>query len=355
MQIEHCHRSTPSSRLGAAIDAALRCADDPDEALTRVLPAATVAAGAAGATLWTRHPDADGFHALATVGSPHTSGATNDSRLTVELGPPNRVLAIIELHGVTDGDGQADEATLADELRRLHPLAVSADALRRLRQLQSATAEAMHDLVDVLTLISGAADAILSDDDPRATVERIHACIEHAAQIAGGRRTRTEGSADIAAACDDIRRLLEPTFRPGAHLKVTVNRDLPRAAIDQSQLRQILVNLVLNARDAVHSNGTVTIAASPGGRPDANGQSPVRLTVHDTGPGITKADLPHIFTPFFTTKEHGTGLGLAAVRRIVTAHGGTIDVQSSPQGTRFTLNLPTHADPLRPDLRAATA
>ena len=161
-------------------------------------------------------------------------------------------------------------------------------------------------------------------------------------------------AAKLTSAGADLRRLLEPTFGPEATLTVTVDPQLPPAAIDPGQLLQVLVNLVLNARDALAGNGTVTVTAAQSTETNPTGQDQIRLTAQDAGGGIPRAEPAHIFKPFFTTKEHGTGLGLAAVRRIVTAHGGTIGVQSSPEGTRFTLTLPSHTEPLRPDLRAAT-
>jgi signal transduction histidine kinase len=115
---------------------------------------------------------------------------------------------------------------------------------------------------------------------------------------------------------------------------------------DAVQLEQVLLNLLINARQAMLGRGgSLTIKGSSG---DADGE--VRLQIIDTGPGIPEKVLPRIFEPFFTTKgatrrgeARGTGLGLAICREIIIHHGGRIDVSSEPgRGTTFTIHLPGH-------------
>jgi hypothetical protein len=107
------------------------------------------------------------------------------------------------------------------------------------------------------------------------------------------------------------------------------------ATFDPVQMRQVLANLVLNARDAMPEGGTITISAGsePGPR--------VRITVADTGSGISADVLPHIFEALFTTKRSGTGLGLAVVRQLVEGNGGTLEVETKiGAGTAFHVVLP---------------
>jgi signal transduction histidine kinase len=115
-----------------------------------------------------------------------------------------------------------------------------------------------------------------------------------------------------------------------------------RVSCDPDQLRQVAWNLVANAGQACRAAGrpgAVRVVCGPA--PDGG----ATLTVEDDGPGIPPAERERIFTPFFTTKAGGTGLGLAVVQRIVDAHGGSVEVDSAPgRGARFTVRLPAGAD-----------
>ena len=118
----------------------------------------------------------------------------------------------------------------------------------------------------------------------------------------------------------------------------------PRIAADAAQLQQVVVNLVVNAVQAMPTGGTLTIGTdtTPAG---------VTLSVEDTGLGMSEEMHSQIFMPFFTTKDvgKGTGLGLSVVQGIVSAHEGKIDVSSAPgKGTRFDVFLPAHQAAAQP-------
>jgi signal transduction histidine kinase len=124
--------------------------------------------------------------------------------------------------------------------------------------------------------------------------------------------------------------------RAGIQVSSILSPDLPDIHADASQLHQVLVNLVVNGIQAMPEGGTLTIETHV--TPDF-----VSLSVADTGCGMTDEVREKLFTPFFTTKDidQGTGLGLAVVHGIVTAHRGTILVESAPgQGARFEVRLP---------------
>jgi signal transduction histidine kinase len=116
--------------------------------------------------------------------------------------------------------------------------------------------------------------------------------------------------------------------------------NLSQAHAGAQQLEQVLVNLYLNAIDAMPDGGTLTVRV--GTVPDASGNANLVITVADTGFGIDRADLPKIFLPFFSAKKSkGLGLGLSICDRIIRNHGGRIEVDSElSSGTSFRIHLP---------------
>jgi len=107
---------------------------------------------------------------------------------------------------------------------------------------------------------------------------------------------------------------------------------------DEDLLRQVLLNLILNAIDAMPEGGRLCVSAAAPEQPS----EALILTVSDTGPGIPSDIVPRLFDPFFTTKDKGTGLGLSIVQNAVAAHGGTIRVKTDSHGTAFIVHLPKH-------------
>src|SRR5438309_3191393 len=155
---------------------------------------------------------------------------------------------------------------------------------------------------------------------------------------------------------DTVRELLD-FMRPelaaaGVQLELSLSPELPRVLADAAQLRQLLLNLVRNAREAMPSGGRLRVTTrgmeadgSPGGRAEPEGRSigagSVSVEVRDTGSGIPPERMQRIFDPFFTTKERGTGLGLAMAQEIAQEHAGQLTCDSVPgSGTIFTLRLP---------------
>ncbi len=160
---------------------------------------------------------------------------------------------------------------------------------------------------------------------------------------------------DLEMVATDLAKVIEEMidfYGPTGHaasidIKTFIPADLPMVLMDRELFKQALLNLILNAEQAMPTGGELTIQAAR-----ENSSPPmVCLTFIDTGNGIKPEVLARVFQPFFSTKQGGSGLGLATTKRIVEAHGGSIEVQSEVgRGTKFTLCLrlaPTQLQLLR--------
>jgi two-component system sensor histidine kinase HydH len=125
---------------------------------------------------------------------------------------------------------------------------------------------------------------------------------------------------------------LENNIKINANLSPGI-KDSP---LDQDRINQALLNLYLNAIEAMEDGGALSVSLSE--NKDSEG---IKIVISDTGNGIDKKDLDHIFDPYFTTKQSGTGLGLAIVHKIISSHKGEVKVSSEPdRGTIVTISLP---------------
>ena len=212
-----------------------------------------------------------------------------------------------------------------------------------------------HDFNNVLTTIHASACLLREDleaGDPRAEdVDAILHASEAAAditrQLLSFSRERQEQPrpSDVDAAVASMHGMLRRLVGPQVRLEVQVTGEGAWAMMEPGHVQQIVMNLVVNARDAVGDRGTIRIDV----RPEAGEQGgSVALSVADDGTGMDEATIAHIFEPFFTTKAEGkgTGLGLATVYGIVGRAGGSIDVESAPgRGSVFRVALPAVAPP----------
>ena len=136
---------------------------------------------------------------------------------------------------------------------------------------------------------------------------------------------------DLNAIVGEVAWLLRSdTILRHVSMSLELARDLPRVRGDRVQLQQVVLNLVLNGLEAMREPhaGARTLVI----RTARDGADALRVTVQDSGPGIAEKDLGHIFEPLYTTKSEGLGMGLAIVRTIVRAHGGTVGAENNPQG-----------------------
>ena len=155
---------------------------------------------------------------------------------------------------------------------------------------------------------------------------------------------------DLNALVHELEKMLGATFPKTINFVLHLQPDLPLAKADRSQIHQVLLNLCVNARDAMPNDGTITLATGVTAGDElreyfsgVNAERYVFVRVIDTGTGISKRVKPHIFEPFYTTKERGkgTGLGLSVVYGVVNNHRGFVQVESEPgRGTTFSVYLP---------------
>ena len=153
--------------------------------------------------------------------------------------------------------------------------------------------------------------------------------------------------------------LLGPLFHGPRRIEISVEDDVGYVRADPHQLEQVLLNLAINARDAMPKGGVLSIRATRRARAsDSRSMPMICISVADDGEGMPQLVLDQIFEPFFTTKQdgRGTGLGLPSVQRIVDHLGGRIEVESAPgEGTTFRLYLPAVSEPqVHPEALAAT-
>ena len=234
---------------------------------------------------------------------------------------------------------------------------------QKMQALGQLTGGIAHDFNNILTAIIGFSDLLLqkhSPDDPSfSDIMQIKGNAQKAASLVGqlltfSRKTPIQTKLIyVHDALVDLTPLLQRSLAPLSSLKLEMKKNLGCIRLDPNQLTQILLNLAVNAKDAMNKGGILKIAVTreqvKKARNFANTILPcgdyIKITASDNGSGIPANVMPHIFDPFFTTKEKskesGTGLGLSTVYGIITSAGGYIGVDSELNvGTTFTIFLP---------------
>ena len=251
---------------------------------------------------------------------------------------------------------------------------------QRLESLGMLAGGLAHDFNNLLAVILGNSRLVLGSlprESPLAgKLREIRSAAEHAADltdqmlIAAGKRSQVRASIDLAGLVDGLLDLCRRSLPANATLRSELARDVPPVEGDAVQLRQVVLNLVTNAGEALAGEaGIVSLRVGRArfeaadltgaiGAPDLAAGEYVCLEVSDTGMGIAAENQARLFEPFFTTKFTGRGLGLAAVLGIVRSHRGAIQLESHPgAGARFRVLLPLQAEGTRsepvPSERAA--
>jgi len=204
-----------------------------------------------------------------------------------------------------------------------------------------------HDFNNQLVAVKGYATLLLeripAGAHEREDLDQIVLAAERAAALAralltiGSRQSGQPSELSLAEVLDELALLLGHVAAQGIELEIEVEPDLPAIRFDRCELERIVLNLALNARDAMPGGGLITISATRSGR------GTVLLRIADTGAGIDPANMPRLFDPFFSTKEPGagSGLGLSIVRDLAAGHGAHVAVSSFPgAGTAVSLYFP---------------
>ena len=254
--------------------------------------------------------------------------------------------------GVRTDDGEALGVVMVardiTERRAMERHLQHEERLSVVGKLAATVAHEINNPIGVVSLYSQHALAKLPDDSPvRDHLETIRRNADSCQKIIGELlelarpREPERRELDLRPLCDDIVESVRPLAEQSG-VTVSVAEHARDVSIlvrgDADQLRQAVLNLTLNAIEAGGEGDTVSLGAWEG----QEGDSTVRIVeIHDTGSGIPPEDLEHVFQPFFTTKDTGTGLGLAVAENIVKSHGGHVEVESTAGlGTTFRIALP---------------
>lgn len=238
-----------------------------------------------------------------------------------------------------------NQAVLKESLERLEAAEESLRRRDRLAALGEMSAGIAHEIRNPLGIISASAQLLGKRQEAAAGAGQLLDIIqEEAARLDGlitdflsfGRPAQPHlQSVDLKGV---LLRAVDHLDGMARQRGVAVRAELPEASlpgrVDPDMMQQVLLNLLLNALDATPAGGQIIARA-------CREEGGLRLEIHDTGGGISEENLGKVFNPFFTTKEKGTGLGLANAYRMVEAHGGELTVRSAPEeGTTFTVRLP---------------
>jgi PAS domain S-box-containing protein len=353
-EIERLHARQAKILESSAVGLLLLDADDRIQAWNRALEA--IYGLSRAETIGRKLADVFPLHLVRRLQQEsHTDATPREGRifrLSLVNKRGRRLIANLSVSAV-DGDPGADPSRVItfDDVSERVKLEEQVLRQERLASLGLLAAGVAHEINTPLTGISSYTQMLLEEcaaDDPRREpLEKIELQANRAAEITGSllNLARPEETGIERVECEgtirEVVQLFEPQIRGrGIDLELDIESGLPAIRGDKGKLQQVLLNLLMNARDAVHSGGTIKLSGRA-----SDGK--VEMLVEDNGIGIAEEDLGSIFDPFFTTKGRGrgTGLGLSITYGIVQEHGGEIHVESQPgEFTRFRVEFPVSPD-----------
>lgn len=250
----------------------------------------------------------------------------------------------------TNGDRPAMDACFAGITQKMSPDVLKQLAYNeKMAELGRISAGVVHELNAPLSVIVSASQMIMREEgvpEPvREMIERINTEAQRLSQMTRGilsfsSHEEAGGNADVNLTVDFVLDFLGyEASRRGVSLMRDLDHRLPVVRVDSNVLKQIVINIAMNALQAMEADGGRLLVES-----SALDSSVVCIVIADTGPGIAAGSLERIFEPYFTTKKpgEGTGLGLFVTRTLVENAGGRIEVSSAVgEGTRFTVTLPS--------------
>ena len=335
---------------------------DPDNRVIYANPAAEAMLGRSGSTIVGQHIGMFFAHGGAADGEPvpfdppaaHVARGQREAAELVGLTEVGEQVPIgynLSLIPSEDGEGHAGKIMLFTDLtavKRLEQRLRQADRLRAVGELAASIA---HEIRNPLAAIAGSIE-MLSESAALGAGEqkllgiivkesdRLNHIIEEFLAYARERAPELVPHS-IGAIVEEVVTLFRNTAAArGTVIEVCAPDEAPWVLADEGQLKQVFFNLLRNATDAMPGGGRIQIEVEPG----APGADELCVRVRDTGCGMPREMLEHVFDPFYSTKGQGVGIGLATAEKIVRAHGGTIGVESAPgHGTTFAITLPCAA------------
>jgi PAS domain S-box-containing protein len=385
--------AAPDATLAIATDQTVAIANAQAEALfghrrgelagqkiEALLPAAAITIEAAHRADYFADPEPRPMGADLELPAVRSDGSEFPAEISLSgLSVDGQPMIIATIRDITERRAvQAERERLradAEQQRAQHRLQ-QAQKLESLGQLVGGVAHDFNNLLNIITgytNLSGDQLSPLAQHDQRlrpvlSDINQVREAAEQAARLT--RQLLTFARHDLVKpetlSLNDVVKgagqLLHRTLGEHIDLEISANPELWAVLADRGQLEQVLVNLAINARDAMPRGGKLSIetdnlaadAIYAQARPELRPGRYVRLRVSDSGTGMDQATIDRVFEPFFTTKPkgHGTGLGLSTVYGIITQAGGTVQIYSEPGlGTTFTVLLPASRDTAAPKAR----